>query len=105
MDIAFPAMRGKMGAHEYFVAMIKLGDVASIFETYLDKKTHQANTQAEFDLLEEAQRRMNLKRIPEIKDYILNHPENWVFSALTASYKEAEFQPFFTESRHWDTSL
>jgi DNA sulfur modification protein DndB len=94
MDIAFPAMRGRMGAHEYYVAMIQLGDVASIFENYLDKKINQAQTQAEIDLFEEAQRRMNLKRIPEIRDYILNHPDNWVFSALTASYKEATFRPF-----------
>ncbi len=83
-----------MGEHEYFVAMIKLGDVASIFETYLDKKIHQAHTQAEFDLVEDAQRRMNIKRIPEIRDYILNYPENWVFSAITASYREATFRPF-----------
>ena len=94
MDIAFPAMRGRMGEHEYFVAMIKLGDVASIFENYLDKKINQAQTQAEIDLLEDAQRRMNMKRIPEIKDYILNNSETWVFSAITASYKEATFSPF-----------
>jgi DNA sulfur modification protein DndB len=94
MDVNFPAMRGKMGYHEYYVAMIKLGDVVSIFETYLEKKIHQSQTRAEIDLLEEAQRRMNIRRIPEIKDYILGNPSNWVFSALTASFKDACFFPF-----------
>lgn len=94
MNIDFPAMRGKMGHHEYYVAMIKLADVVTIFETYLEKKIHQSQSRAEIDLLEEAQRRMNLRRIPEIKEYILSNPSNWVFSALTASFKDAEFVPF-----------
>ena len=41
-----------------------------------------------------AQRTLNKNRIPEISDYVLDNPDNYVFSALTVSIdSEVNFEP------------
>lgn len=71
----FSAVKGTQAGREYYIAMIPLGLISKIF-----------NNEDEYLLPEyRAQRKINEQRIPEIKDYILNNPTNYVFSALSAS--------------------
>ena len=75
MFYRFPAMRGIQANSEYFVCMIPLGILSKIFIEEFS------------DVLPEfrAQRRLNEQRIPEIRDYIINNRDSYVFSALAAS--------------------
>lgn len=75
MFYRFPAMRGIQANSEYFVCMIPLGVLSKIF------------IEDSSDVLPEfrAQRKLNEQRIPEIRDYIINNRNSYVFSALAAS--------------------
>lgn len=75
MFYRFPAMRGIQANSEYFVCMIPLGVLSKIF------------IEDSSDVLPEfrAQRKLNEQRIPEIRDYIINNKDSYVFSALAAS--------------------
>lgn len=75
MFYRFPAMRGIQANSEYFVCMIPLGVLSKIF------------IEDSSDVLPEfrAQRKLNEQRIPEIRDYIINNRDSYVFSALSAS--------------------
>lgn len=75
MFYRFPAMRGIQANSEYFVCMIPLGVLSKIF------------IEDSSDVLPEfrAQRKLNEQRIPEIRDYIINNRDSYVFSALAAS--------------------
>ena len=81
----FPAVRGIQANREYYVAMIPLGLLEKIFID--NNETPLANFRA--------QRRINELRIPEIKKYILENRDTYVFSALSASIDgEFEFKPY-----------
>lgn len=71
----FPAIRGKQAQHEYFVAVVPLNLIPKIF--LFDEEELPAKVRA--------QRNVNKARIPEIAQYILNNPKEYVFSAITAS--------------------
>ena len=75
MFYRFSAMRGIQANSEYFVCMIPLGVLSKIF------------IEGSSDVLPEfrAQRKLNEQRIPEIRDYIINNRDSYVFSALAAS--------------------
>lgn len=75
MFYRFPAMRGIQANSEYFVCMIPLGVLSKVF------------IKDSSDVLPEfrAQRKLNEQRIPEIRDYITNNRDTYVFSALAAS--------------------
>lgn len=75
MFYRFSAMRGIQANSEYFVCMIPLGVLSKIF------------IEDSSDVLPEfrAQRKLNEQRIPEIRDYIINNRDSYVFSALAAS--------------------
>jgi DNA sulfur modification protein DndB len=79
----FPVIRGVQAGREYYVAMWKLRTLKQI---------------SIFDGLEipaelRAQRTLNTARVPEIADYILDNPKDYVFSAITASIdSEVEFE-------------
>jgi len=75
MHYKFPAMKGMQANNEYYVCMISLGLLSRIF------------TDEAIDTLPEfrAQRKLKETRIPEIRDYILNNRDSYVFSALAAS--------------------
>jgi DNA sulfur modification protein DndB len=82
--LAFPVIRGVQARREYYVAMwtLRMMQRISIFN--------------EEDLPPElrAQRILNKARIPEISDYILDNPDDYVFSALTVSVNsEVKFEP------------
>lgn len=71
----FSAVRGMQAGREYYIAMVPLKILSKLF-----------NAEEEYVLPEyRAQRTINWSRIPEIKEYIINNPRTYVFSALSAS--------------------
>lgn len=81
----FPAVRGCQAGKEYFISMVPLKLLTRLFPV-----------ENEFILPEyRAQRRINEARIPEIKRYILDNRDSYVFSALAASIDgDFKFTPF-----------
>jgi len=73
--IALPALKGMQAGMTYFTAMCPLEYVAGIFKYTDDSLSPQMRSQ----------RTLNKGRIPEMRDYILNNPCSYTFSALTAS--------------------
>lgn len=71
----FPAIKGIQAQREYYVSMVPLEVIARIFQ-FADE---------ELPAEVRAQRVLNKARIPEIRDYILENPDSYVFSALTVS--------------------
>ena len=71
----FSALRGRQAGREYYAAMVPLGLVPKLF-VFDDEEL-----KPEF----RAQRKLNRARVPEIARYVLDHPGEYVFSALTAS--------------------
>ena len=71
----FDAIRGIQAGHEFYVTMCPLKIIPKIF-IFND-----------YDIPPElrAQRTLRETRIPAIKNYILNNPDNYTFSSLTAS--------------------
>lgn len=71
----FPVIRGVQAGREYFVAMwtLRMLRQVSIFD--------ESELPAEL----RAQRVLNKARVPEICGYILDNPDDYVFSALTVS--------------------
>ena len=71
----FPAVKGFQAGREYYISMVPLKILARLFpaEEEVVPPEHRA------------QRRINEARIPEIKKYILDNRDSYVFSALSAS--------------------
>lgn len=85
MHMSFPALRGRMGTREYYVAMFPLGVIPTLFR-YQEWAALPPEARA--------QRTLTQSRIPEITRYILAHEDDWVFSSLTASFEaDAVFEP------------
>lgn len=78
---SFPAIRGVQAQREYYVSMCPLRLIPRIFSFDGEELPPEMR----------AQRTLNENRIPELKQYILDNPEDYVFSALTASI-DAEVQ-------------
>ena len=74
-SFSFPAIRGIQASKEYFTVMCPLRLVPKIF-TFTDEELRPELR---------AQRILNKARIPEMADYLLNNPKNYVFSSITAS--------------------
>lgn len=71
----FPVVKGTQAGREYYIAMVPLKMLGRLFPI-----------EEEYVLPEyRAQRKLNEARIPEIKKYIINNPDSYVFSALAAS--------------------
>lgn len=71
----FPAIRGVQAGREYYVSMCPLSLVHKIFKFDEEELSPELR----------AQRILNKGRIPEIARYISSNPNNYVFSAITAS--------------------
>lgn len=71
----FPAVKGNQANKDYYICMIPLGLLNRIFTT----------ADPEVAPEHRAQRKLNEARIPDIRDYILQNRESYVFSALAAS--------------------
>lgn len=82
--ITFPVIRGLQARREYYVAMwtLRMLRQISIFDE--DELPPELR----------AQRVLNKTRIPEISNYILDNPEDYIFSALTVSIdSDVIFEP------------
>ena len=71
----FSVVKGIQAKREYYIAMLPLGSLSKLFRNESDYIAPEFR----------AQRCINEARIPEIRDYIINNRENYVFSALSAS--------------------
>lgn len=82
----FPAVKGIQAGREYYISMVPLKLLSRLFPA----------EEEEIVLPEyRAQRRINEARIPEIKNYILDNRDTYVFSALSASIDgEFKFTPY-----------
>jgi DNA sulfur modification protein DndB len=84
---SFTALRGIQAGHEYYLVMCHLKLIPRIF----------LFNEPEIPPEVRAQRLLNKSRIPEITRYIVNHPKEYTFSAITASIDgDVEFVPFAT---------
>ncbi len=72
---AFPAVCGIQAGKRYYTAMVPLEVIPVIFQT----------TNAELPPEIRSQRALNEKRVPQIRDYMVENPDTYVFSSLTAS--------------------
>lgn len=80
----FSAIRGIQAGREYFVAMCPLKLIPKIF--LFDEGEIPPDLRA--------QRSLNRTRIPEISQYIIENPKEYVFSSITASVdKNVSFEP------------
>src|SRR5437763_5054494 len=82
--LSFPVIRGVQAGHEYYIAMWTLRTLKQI--SIFDEQELPPELRA--------QRTLNKARVPEIANYVLDSPKDYVFSAITASIdSEVEFEP------------
>lgn len=82
--LTFPAVRGIQAGREYYTAMCQMRLIPRLF--VFDEEELRPELRA--------QRSLNRTRIPQITRYLVENPESYTFSALTASIDgEAEFMP------------
>lgn len=90
----FPVVRGIQAGREYYIGMVPLNMLERIFPA-----------DDEYVLPEyRAQRKLNEARIPEIKKYIIDNPDSYVFSALAASI-DGNFQFISSTFEGGDTGI
>lgn len=89
----FPAVKGNQAGRDYYICMVPLGLLSKIF------LTDNSDVAPEY----RAQRKLNELRIPEIRDYILNNRDSYVFSALAASIDG--YMNFVPSSQNENTGL
>src|SRR5689334_17985804 len=83
-EYAFPAISGVQAQREYYISMCPLRLIPRIF--LFDEE----------ELVPElrAQRTLNKARLPDLAEYILANPKDYVFSSITASIDgEVRFDP------------
>ncbi len=74
-NYSFDAIRGTQANREYYVAICPMKIIPKLFifnENEIPPKIR-------------AQRMLRKSRIPALKDYIISHPDEYIFSSLTAS--------------------
>ena len=74
-NYSFSVVKGTQANREYYIAMVPLGILTKLFQNEEEYIAPEYR----------AQRCINETRIPEIRDYILNNRNTYVFSALSAS--------------------
>ncbi len=74
-EYVFTALKGHQAGREYYIAMCPLKLVPKIF----------LFQEEELPPTLRSQRTLNKARIPEITNYILSNPEEYIFSSITAS--------------------
>lgn len=90
---SFPALRGIQASKEYYIVMCPLRIIPKIF--LFDEE--------EIPPEHRSQRILNKSRIPEITNYILENPKDYVFSSITVSVDgELSFHPFSEEPKFRD---
>lgn len=82
---AFPAVRGLQAGNTFFIATCPMRIIPRIFVYDEEEVPPELR----------AQRTLNKSRIPEMVRYLLENPDDYVFSALTASVgSEVHFEEF-----------
>lgn len=71
----FPAVRGIQAGREFYIATCPLLTIPKIFSFDEEEVPPELR----------AQRSLNKARIPEMVKYLIDNPDNYIFSALTAS--------------------
>lgn len=74
-SFSFPAIRGTQAGKDFYSIMCPLEVLSKLFDFYNNEIPEESR----------AQRTLNEKRIPEIKDYILDNMDSYIFSSITAS--------------------
>jgi len=74
-EYVFPAIRGVQAGREYYVTMCPLRLIPRLFLFNEEEVPPEMR----------AQRSLNKARVPEMARYIVENPESYIFSALTAS--------------------
>ena len=83
-EYVFPAIRGVQAGREYYVTMCPLRLIPRLF--VFDEEELPPEMRA--------QRSLNKARVPEMARYVVENPQSYVFSALTASINaEVQFEP------------
>src|SRR5215471_10472862 len=89
-EYVFPAIRGLQAGREYYVSMCPLRLIPKLFLFNEDELVPELR----------AQRILNKNRVPEIARYIVDHPADYVFSAITVSVNaELKFEPLDNADR------
>lgn len=84
-EYAFPAIRGIQASREFYVSMCPLRLLPKLFLFNEDEMVPELR----------AQRQLNKARLPEMARYVLENPDDYVFSAITASVDaDVIFEPF-----------
>jgi len=83
MYVHVPAMRGKIGSRTYYSCLMPMSAIPNMF-----KFTNWIGISPE----DREQRVLDERRVPEIKNYIVENEDDYLFAAITASYKS---QPVF----------
>jgi len=82
-----PAIRGRQAGREYYISMWTMRKVVETF--YFNDDDDELRPELR------AQRTLNANRIPEMAQYIVDNPKDYIFSAITASINvEVEFEPY-----------
>lgn len=90
-EYVFPAIRGIQAQQEYYISMCPIRLLPKMF--LFDEPGIPA--------ILRAQRELNKARIPEIKRYILDNLDSYVFSAITASIDgKSNFDPHVKDDKH-----
>lgn len=85
MYVHVPAMRGRLGSRTYYACLMPMNAIPNLF-----KFTDWAGFTPE----DREQRVLNVKRIPDLKSYILDNEDDYIFASITASFKsEPIFEP------------
>jgi DNA sulfur modification protein DndB len=85
MFVHVPAMRGQLGSRTYYACLMPMSAIPNLF-----KFTDWSGFTPE----DREQRVLNEKRVPELRDHLIENEEDYIFSSITASYKSTpEFVP------------
>ena len=86
-NYTFLALRGNQAGREYYVVMCPLSVIPMLF--LYDEEQLPPELRA--------QRTLNRSRIPDIANYMVHNPKDYVFSSITAAIdSEVKFQPLDT---------
>ena len=87
----FPVIKGIQAGREYYVTMVPMRLIPSLFLFNEDDVPPELR----------AQRRLNKSRIPALTKYLVENPENYIFSSLTASIDRIiDFTPLPPENNN-----
>ena len=83
-EYSFPAIRGIQARREFYISMCPLKLIAKVFLFDEDELVPEIR----------AQRSLNKARLPELARYMVDNPDDYTFSAITASVDgDVRFEP------------